>query len=77
MAKKQSVLKLAREKQKESARDDKGRVKNLNEAQSNRQELKTMMKKAGHNSKQIDEIIGNMNDAEIQLAIENWKNQKS
>lgn len=76
MAKKQSVLKLAREKQKESARDDKGREKKLNDAQANRQELKNIMKKAGHNSKQIDEIVGNMKDAEIQTAIDNWKKQK-
>jgi hypothetical protein len=76
MAKKQSVLKLAREKQKESARDDKSRVKSLNNTQANRLELKTMMKKAGHNSKQIDEIIGSMNDAEIETAIESWKKQK-
>lgn len=77
MAKKQSVLKLAREKQKESAWDDKNRVKKLNDTQANRLELKTLMKKAGHNSKQIDEIIGNMSDSEIQTALDNGKNQKS
>lgn len=73
MAKKQSVLKLAREKQKESAWDDKNRVKKLNDTQANRLELKNLMKKAGHNSKQIDEIIGNMSDAEIQTALDNGK----
>lgn len=76
MAKKQSVLKLAREKQKESAWDDKNRIKKLNDAQANRLELKNLMKKAGHNSKQIDEIIGKMSDSEIQSALENGKNQK-
>lgn len=76
MAKKQSVLKLAREKQKESAWDDKNRVKKLNDTQANRLELKNLMKKAGHNTKQIDEIIGNMSDNEIQSALDNGKNNK-
>lgn len=74
MAKKQSVLKLAREKQKESERDDKSREKKLTDAQANRLELKNIMKKAGHNAKQIDEIVAGMKDSEIQAAIDNCKN---
>jgi hypothetical protein len=77
MAKKQSVLKLAREKQKESERDDKNRVKKVNDTQANRLELKSIMKKAGHNSKQIDEIVANMKDSEIQVALDNFKANNS
>lgn len=73
MAKKQSVLKLAREKKKESAREDKVRQKTYTDSQNNRFELKNILKKAGHNTKQIDAIINGMNDKEINGAVENYK----
>lgn len=71
MARKQSVLKLAREKKKESEREDKNRVKKTNEVQDRKNSLIQFMKKAGHSGKQIEAIVGSMSEEEIQNALEN------
>ncbi|PCJ52422.1 MAG: hypothetical protein COA79_24030 [Planctomycetota bacterium] len=71
MARKQSVLKLAREKKKESERDDRSRIKKTNEVQDRKIALIQFMKKAGHSGKQIDVIVGGMSEEEIQNALAN------
>lgn len=72
--KKQSVLKLAREKKKASARARREEMNKAVEPQlSPRGVLRNILKKVGHGGKQIDSIINSMSNDQVSDAIENWK----
>ena len=72
--KKQSVLKLAREKKKASARARREEMSKSVEPQlSPRGVLRNILKKVGHGGKQIDSIINSMNNDQVTDVIENWK----
>jgi hypothetical protein len=72
--KKQSVLKLAREKKKASARARSDEMNKSVEPQlSPRGVLRNILKKVGHGGKQIDSIINSMDNDQVGDAIENWK----
>jgi hypothetical protein len=72
--KKQSVLKLAREKKKASNRARSDEMNKAMEPQlSPRGVLRNILKKVGHGGKQIDVIINSMDNEQVIGAIENWK----
>ena len=72
--KKQSVLKLAREKKKASVRARREEIQKSEEPQlSPRGLLRNILKKVGHGGKQIESIISSMNNEQVTDAIENWK----
>ena len=72
--KKQSVLKLAREKKKASARARQEEMNRDDEPQlTPRGILRNILKKVGHGGKQIEAIISSMNNEQVNDAIENWK----
>ncbi|MBF0196474.1 MAG: hypothetical protein HQL32_02135 [Planctomycetes bacterium] len=72
--KKQSVLKLAREKKKASARARRDEIQKAEEPQlSPRGILRNILKKVGHGGKQIETIISSMDNVQVNDAIENWK----
>ena len=72
--KKQSVLKLAREKKKASNRARSDEMNKAMEPQlSPRGVLRNILKKVGHGGKQIDVIINSMDNDQVIGAIENWK----
>lgn len=72
--KKQSVLKLAREKKKASARARREEMdKDVEPQLTPRGVLRNILKKVGHGGKQIEAIISSMNNEQVNEAIENWK----